>query len=215
MRLVLSAYADDVLLVVQDLGDLVQVKACRAIYSAASSSWVNWVKSSGLVVGDGWQVSSLPPGLQAIQWHVGPLLYLSGYLSAMHPSPPASWHNLVTRVGEQLQRWTGLLWSLSLEGRALVLNQLFLSMVWHWLNTLSPAPGILAQLRRTALEFFWPGLHWVSAGVLSLPLEEGGQGLVCLHSQVHIFCLQALQRLLYGAGSQAWSTLAHAFLCRL
>ncbi|CAM2115252.1 unnamed protein product [Caretta caretta] len=57
MRLVLSAYADDVLLVVQDLGDLVQVKACRAIYSAASSSWVNWVKSSGLVVGDGWQFS--------------------------------------------------------------------------------------------------------------------------------------------------------------
>ncbi|CAM5096506.1 unnamed protein product [Natator depressus] len=63
-----------------------------------------------------------------------------------------------------------------------------------------------------ALEFFWPGLHWVSAGVLSLPLEEGGHGLVCLRSQVHVFCLQALQRLLYGAGSLAWSTLAHAFL---
>ncbi|CAM2113432.1 unnamed protein product [Caretta caretta] len=48
LRLVLSAYADDVLLVVQDSGDLARVEACQAIYSAASSARVNWVKSSGL-----------------------------------------------------------------------------------------------------------------------------------------------------------------------
>ncbi|CAM2100444.1 unnamed protein product [Caretta caretta] len=66
LRLVLSAYADDVLLVVQDLGDLARVEACQAIYSAASSARVNWVKSSGLAVGDWRQVSSLPPALQTI-----------------------------------------------------------------------------------------------------------------------------------------------------
>ncbi|CAM2098640.1 unnamed protein product [Caretta caretta] len=47
LRLVLSAYTDDVLLVVQDPGDLARVEACQAIYSAASSARVNWVKSSG------------------------------------------------------------------------------------------------------------------------------------------------------------------------
>ncbi|CAM2096422.1 unnamed protein product [Caretta caretta] len=52
LRLVLSAYADDVLLVVQDPGDLARVEACQAIYLAASSARVNWVKSSGLAVGD-------------------------------------------------------------------------------------------------------------------------------------------------------------------
>ncbi|CAM2104851.1 unnamed protein product [Caretta caretta] len=52
LRLVLSAYADDVLLVVQDSGDLARVEACQTIYSAASSARVNWVKSSGLAVGD-------------------------------------------------------------------------------------------------------------------------------------------------------------------
>ncbi|CAM2099478.1 unnamed protein product [Caretta caretta] len=52
LRLVLSAYADDVLLLVQDPGDLAQVEACQAIYSAASSARANWVKSSGLAVGD-------------------------------------------------------------------------------------------------------------------------------------------------------------------
>ncbi|CAM2103815.1 unnamed protein product [Caretta caretta] len=61
LQLVLSAYADDMLLVVQDPGNLVRVEACQAVCLAALSARVNWVKSSGLVVGDGWQVSSLPP----------------------------------------------------------------------------------------------------------------------------------------------------------
>ncbi|CAM2095539.1 unnamed protein product [Caretta caretta] len=82
LRLVLSAYADDVLLVIQDPSDLVQVEACQAIYSAASSARVNWVKSSGLAVGDWRQANSLQPALQTIRWSVGPLLYLGVYLSA-------------------------------------------------------------------------------------------------------------------------------------
>ncbi|CAM5171732.1 unnamed protein product [Natator depressus] len=180
--LVLSAYADDVLLAVQDPDDLVRVEACQAVYSAASSARVHWVKSSGLVVGDGWQVSSLPPTLQAIRWCVGLLLYLGIYLSATHPSPPENWQDLEASVGERVQRWTGVLRCLSLRGRTLVLNLLVLSMLWDRLNTLSPAPGILTRLQRMALDFFWPGLHWVFVGVLSLPLEEGGQGLVCLRS---------------------------------
>ncbi|CAM5147645.1 unnamed protein product [Natator depressus] len=132
----------------------------------------------------------------------------------MHPSPQENWHELEGRVIERLWKWTGLLWCLSLRGRALVLNQLVLYMLWYWLNTLVLASGFLTNLRTSILEFFWSGLHWVPAGVLHLPLEEGGQGLKCLHTQVPVFRLQALQRLLHGAGSLAWSILAHAFLRR-
>ncbi|CAM2102732.1 unnamed protein product [Caretta caretta] len=53
LQLVLLAYAIDVLLVVQDLGDLVRVETCQAVYSVASSAWVNWVKSSGQWSGTG------------------------------------------------------------------------------------------------------------------------------------------------------------------
>ncbi|CAM2113360.1 unnamed protein product [Caretta caretta] len=63
LRLVLSAYADDVLLVVQDPGDLARVEACQAIYSAASSARVNCVKSSGLAVGDWRQLRTPEPCL--------------------------------------------------------------------------------------------------------------------------------------------------------
>ncbi|CAM5082206.1 unnamed protein product [Eretmochelys imbricata] len=92
--LVLSAYADDVLLVVQDSGYLARVEACQAIYLAASSARVNRVKSSGLVVGDWHQASSLPRVLQMIWWSTGPLLYVGVYLSATLPSPPENWENL-------------------------------------------------------------------------------------------------------------------------
>ncbi|CAM2096327.1 unnamed protein product [Caretta caretta] len=44
VQVVLSAYADDMLLVIQDPGDLARVEACQAIYSAASSIRVNWVE---------------------------------------------------------------------------------------------------------------------------------------------------------------------------
>ncbi|CAM2101090.1 unnamed protein product [Caretta caretta] len=116
LRLVLSAYTDDVLLVVQDPGDLARVEACQAIYLAASSARVNWVKSSSLVVGDWRQVSSLPPALQTIRWSASPLLYLGIYLSATHPSPPENWQNLEDGVIEQLRKWTRLLRCLSLRG---------------------------------------------------------------------------------------------------
>ncbi|CAM2116502.1 unnamed protein product [Caretta caretta] len=111
--LVQSAYANYVLLV-QDPDDLVQVEACQAVYSAASSVWVNWVKSSGLMVRERWQASSLPPVLQAIRWSVGPLLYLGIYLSTMHPCPRENLQDLEASEGERLQRGTGLFCCLSL-----------------------------------------------------------------------------------------------------
>ena len=46
-------------------------------------------------------------------------------------------------------------------------------------------------------QFFWSGQHWLKAGVLYLPLQEGGQGLIDLASRVAAFRLQAAQRLLY------------------
>ncbi|CAM2112891.1 unnamed protein product [Caretta caretta] len=67
LRLVLSAYADNVLLVVQDPGDMVRVEACQAIYSAASSTLVNWVKSSGLVEEPDQEEGLWRPGLPAAE----------------------------------------------------------------------------------------------------------------------------------------------------
>lgn len=94
-----------------------------------------------------------------------------------------------------------------------MLNQLVLPMLCHWFNTLSPALGTLVSLQ--ILEFFWPRLHWVSAGILSLPLEKGGHSLLYICSQVHGLHLQALHSLLYSASRPFWGMFVHSSLHRL
>lgn len=83
---VLSACADDILLVVLDPGDLAQVEACQVIYLAASFTQVIWIKSFGQMISDGWKVSSVPPVLQATPVEHGPAA-LSGHRPFYHPSP--------------------------------------------------------------------------------------------------------------------------------
>lgn len=66
MRVVLLVSTSDMLLTVQKLDDLEQVEACQLICSDSLPCLGHWIKSCGLTVGDGWQVSSLPPMLQDI-----------------------------------------------------------------------------------------------------------------------------------------------------
>ncbi|CAM2112870.1 unnamed protein product [Caretta caretta] len=102
LRLVLSAYADDVLLVVQDPGDLVRVEACQAIYSAASSARVNWVKSSGLAVGD-WRQGDTSDAVMAMAITIPQEDGFNG-----HVTPdiiPYSWdmvHDMLTLLHKQI-----------------------------------------------------------------------------------------------------------------
>ena len=51
MEVVLSAYADDVLLMMTDPSDLRRMRECQEVFSAASSTRINWAKCSGLLVG--------------------------------------------------------------------------------------------------------------------------------------------------------------------
>ncbi len=96
-----------------------------------------------------------------------------------------------------------------------MINQLVASMLWHRLTVLSPPPEFVARVQRKLTDFFWAGKHWVSAGVLSLPLAEGGQGLVCIRTQVHTFRLQTLQRYLYADPAPQWCALASLLLRQL
>lgn len=62
LQMVLLAYADSMLLMVQE---------------PASSTWVSWVKDSGLMVGDGLKAGSLPFAVCAVLWGAVPLLCLA------------------------------------------------------------------------------------------------------------------------------------------
>eukprot|EP00061_Rhincodon_typus_P003006 g19059.t1 len=50
-------------------------------------------------------------------------------------------------------------------------------------------------------------MHWVMAEVLSLPIEDDHQSLVCLHIKVAPFCLSSHQRYLYIKPLSRWCAL--------
>ncbi|KAJ3590668.1 hypothetical protein NHX12_008617, partial [Muraenolepis orangiensis] len=77
-----------------------------------------------------------------------------------------------------------------------------LTSAWHGLQVLTPPPGLMKQLQRLLVDFFWSGHHWVPASVLYLPVAEGGQGLVDITARTAAFRLQAAQRLLYGISTE-------------
>ncbi|XP_049341526.1 uncharacterized protein LOC125806062 [Astyanax mexicanus] len=78
--------------------------------------------------------------------------------------------------------------------------------LWKVLENFGFNPGFIAMIKvlyseiesAVLVDFFWDRLHWVPQGLLYLPKENGGQGLVHLASRTAAFRLQFLQRLLAG-----------------
>ena len=79
----------------------------------------------------------------------------------------------------------------------LIINNLVASSLWHELAVLNLPAGLLADLPRKLVDFFWSGHHWLRAAVLYMTVHEGGQGLVELKHRMATFLLKAVQRLLY------------------
>lgn len=117
------------------------------------------------------------------------------------------------RVCARLSKWKWLLPQLSYRGQTLIVNNLAAATLWHRLIVLPPPRGLVEELQRTVVSFFWSGLHWLRAAVLYLPVQEGGQGLVDIASRITAFRLQTAQKLLYSCGLP-WTDTACVLLRR-
>ncbi|TWW71161.1 hypothetical protein D4764_17G0006440 [Takifugu flavidus] len=82
------------------------------------------------------------------------------------------------------------------------------------LSCMEPPSGLLAQLQTRVLAFFWDSMHWVQQGVLYLPREEGGQGLIHLASRTAAFRIQFVQRFLTGPADLMWRDVARCVFRR-
>jgi len=79
---------------------------------------------------------------------------------------------------------------------------------------LQPPVGLIEEIQRQLVDFFWSGQHWIRAAALYLPLQEGGQGLIDIRARIMAFRLQATQRLLYDTDA-SWQNTACALLRRV
>ncbi|KAK5852456.1 hypothetical protein PBY51_023923 [Eleginops maclovinus] len=80
--------------------------------------------------------------------------------------------------------------------------------------TLTPPKGLIEDIQRTIVDFFWSGRHWVRAAALYLPVAEEGQGLIHIQSKIAAFRLRTAQSLLYDSGP-SWLEMAKLLLRRV
>ena len=209
--LTVSAYADDVNIFVSSQGDIKCLQDTLSLYEKASSARVNWAKSEALLVGQ-WRdqtVPSLPGGLE---WGKEGLKVLGVFLGT-EGFQNKNWEGVKEKVCARLSKWKWLLPQLSYRGRVLVANNLVASTLWHRLIALTPPRGLMEDIQRVILDFFWSGRHWIRAAALYLPVAEGGQGLINIQAKIASFRLQTAQRLLYNCGP-SWFDTARLLLKR-
>lgn len=82
---------------------------------------------------------------------------------------------VVEKVEGRLNKWKWLKPQMSFRGRALIINNLVASALWHRLACMEPPKGLIQRLQAILVDFFWDRLHWVLETVLFLPKEEGGK----------------------------------------
>ena len=211
-KLCLSAYADDLVVVVNGNEDIDKLECIVHDFKKFSSAAVNWAKSEALLMGNwGGQPPRLPGGLV---WRRDGLKYLGVYLGN-DVFLRRNWDCIVEKVLGRLEKWRWILPQLSYRGRTLIINNLVASSLWHKLACVDPPAGLLAQIQRHLVDFFWDKLHWVPQSVLFLPKDEGGQGLINLISRQATYRLQFVQKLLRGPGDLVWRPLALAMLRRV
>lgn len=70
----------------------------------------------------------------------------------------------------------------------------------------------MQRLQKVFVDFFWDGFHWLPSGIVYLPVNEGGQGLIELSAKVRAMRLKSVQRLLYSMEFTPWVSFGLALL---
>ena len=208
---ILSAYADDVCVIINSTTDIQKLERIVNDFEIMSAAKVNWEKSEALAVGK-WKggLPNLPGGLT---WKKDGLKYLGVYVGNEF-IVKQNWEGVLEKVEGRLNKWKWLKPQMSFRGRALIINNLVASTLWHRLSCMEPPKGFIPKLQSIILDFFWDKLHWVPQSVLYLPREEGGQGLIHIESRVAAFRLQFIQRYLLTR-DVVWKDLASSILKRV
>ncbi|KAI4877209.1 hypothetical protein NFI96_028665 [Prochilodus magdalenae] len=206
----LSAYADDVTVVIRNSEDVDALKASLSIYERASSARLNWGKTKAVWCGPRAGGRPLPPLPGAVEWDRKGFKVLGVWLGT-EDVEIKNWEGLVEKVRARLSKWSWLLPQLSYRGRVLIANNLIASALWHKFTVLNPPRGLIKDIQKALVDFFWSGQHWLRAAVLYFPVQEGGQGLIDIRSRVAVLRLQAVQRFLY-CGRHPWIDVACALL---
>ncbi len=151
LKIKLSAYADDVIVFVNNQEEVDILGITIDDFGKLSSAKVNWTKSEAIVCGT-WEGKCLPNLPAGLEWKKNGFKYLGVYLG--HDSIlQKNWEGVLEKTKGRLEKWKWLWSKLSFRGRIIVINNLVASTFWHRLECTEPPSGLLAKLQALIVDF--------------------------------------------------------------
>jgi hypothetical protein len=195
-------YADDAMVFAHDPSDLSRLQIHMARYCSASNAKFNYDKVDAFSVSgrDTWNIweGSLSAAninhLHSVE-DDEPLIYLGFPLVQSKVQRVNYVGTLVTKIKTAMHIHSSR--SLSVVGKATVLNSLLLSKLWYILRVTPLTRAELQQLRSPAIQFLkkniFPIIPWK---VWTLPKDQGGLGVLDIQIQASAMYFRWLQPLL-------------------
>ncbi|UYV66605.1 hypothetical protein LAZ67_4002285 [Cordylochernes scorpioides] len=201
------AYADDIVLLIREDGQLEVVRKIFEDFRRASGIRVNFGKSQGLWCGR-WRNRTDSPS--AISWNREKINIL-GTLVTPGMGTSAQDQHLQELLERAIARWSPFVRGLSLAGRAKAANSLVLSAIYYHLQAYLPSETTIGRLQARLARFVWghDRTSWLPSSILARPITVGGMGLLDVGTQLRLSCLKGVQAALRG-GRNAHSWLAES-----
>ncbi len=205
-----SAYADDVTVMVSDTTKVEVVGTILKEYEAVTGAKINPDKSVGLRLGT-WRGRPMPSNSVVGRWTDGPVKLL-GVWFGPDLQLDRNWDEVTSKVASLTQKWAER--KLSLKGRAEVANTYIASIIIYRL-TVVPCPSPrLTRLERLLFRFLWKGrVPLVRRSICCQHPLKGGLGMPWLLMRRHALRLRHLK--LFLDGEQVWSPFVRHVFPRL
>lgn len=191
------AYADDVIVFLQDTTEWETLMHIYQQYSKASNARINLQKTASLSLSGkrhpAWHRLSLE---NQITWYDENSSQAVIYLGYPLYSTQIQLDNFLDTVYQKIVKHVGMLKSrsLSIKGKALVANSLILARLWHLLRVISPPQAWIDKCRRLIVSYvmpFFPRPPWLD---LCRPPDQGGVGLLDITLQCKALQMIHIQR---------------------
>ena len=193
----ISQYADDTSLILSSDDSIKAALETYDLFEKASGSKLNHGKSKGLWLGS-WRGRLDPP--VELDWSSFKLKVL-GVFIGIGDLVEDNWRPRINAVDKVLSSWRSR--SLSLRGKALVINALALSRIWYVASLVHMPPRILRELCTLVFNFFWSGKRdLVSRTVVVQSPLFGGFSVVDVKLKIWSLLAQWVKR--FASSRSGW-----------
>ena len=200
-----SGYADDTTVIVTNDDSLSAVLDVYREYELGSGAKLNQSKSKGLWLGSWKHRTDSPLGLDWVKH----LPILGAVLSASDYSRE-TWEPRVEKVEKRLASWKGR--SLSYQGKALIVNAIALSQIWHLCAVFTMPGWVASRLDKVIWSFFWAGKRdLVAHRTMYSSKFAGGFGIVDFRTKADALRLQWFRRYLTDSSAKWKDTFRYMF----